>query len=288
MHDSLLRSIPPISTTRQLSARNVSPARLREAVGSGTLRRVRRGVFATPDAPEALVRAARMGGRLTDVSALRLLGVWVPPDDRLHVELARSSGHPKDPDSGEPFVARADTVAHWTNESRSGNPYGLVPIARALRQAATTWEPDYVVAAIDSALHQKLTTRAELASAFLGSTRALQVLSHTDARAESGTESVARFRLSEAGIDAAVQVWMTASIRVDLLVDGWLVIEVDGREFHGTADASSRDCRRDAILTRQGSTVLHFDYRQVMFEWHTVIEAIRRVLFAGPAAAGSR
>ncbi|MFB2555188.1 hypothetical protein [Herbiconiux liangxiaofengii] len=80
----------------------------------GRLIRVRRGRYARPDARSELVRAVRLGGRLTSFSALRAHGVWCPPgDERLHVSVDPHARALRDPDTGDPLhVGRRDVVVH--------------------------------------------------------------------------------------------------------------------------------------------------------------------------------
>ncbi|MCS5734820.1 type IV toxin-antitoxin system AbiEi family antitoxin domain-containing protein [Herbiconiux daphne] len=289
MSSSFSFSRPAVITTRELLERGASPGGIQALTESGRLTRVRRGVFVTAGAPNDLVRAARIGGRLTDVSALRLHGAWSRPDPRLHVQLPHSFGRARDPDTGQPLRARDDVVAHWSRalapRDRLAYP-GVAPLAAALRGAATSWAPHEAVAALDSVLHRRLISRGELAATFEGSSRAQRLLADADRRAESGIESIARVRFTADGLECTPQVWIAPKIRVDLLIDGWLVIELDGRESHGSADASSRDYRRDAEVVLRGFGLLHFDYHQVMSDWSTVLAATRSVLFAGRDAFG--
>jgi very-short-patch-repair endonuclease len=62
---------------------------------------------------------------------------------------------------------------------------------------------------------------------------------------------------------------------VDLLIDGWLVIELDGDEWH----EPRADKARDSLLVRQGFRSQRFDYNQVIHRWAsteaTVMELLR-------------
>ena len=92
--------------------------------------------------------------------------------------------------------------------------------------------------------------------------------------AEAGTESIARLRLAGLGhIEIQVEI---GPYRVDLLIDGWLAIEIDSEEWHSSTRVE--DLRKSAWLTARGYRVEHFDYNQVMTAWPTVEEAIRQSL----------
>lgn len=66
--------------------------------------------------------------------------------------------------------------------------------------------------------------------------------------------------------------------RIDLVVDGWLATELDGRATHAQQAAFTRDRRRSALLQQHGYTVLHFSYAQVVYDWPLVAETILAVL----------
>ena len=69
----------------------------------------------------------------------------------------------------------------------------------------------------------------------------------------------------------------SAPHRVDLLIDGWLVIEIDSEEWHSSTRLA--DSRRDSDLIRRGYRVKHFDYAEVVFGWSkveaTIVELLR-------------
>ncbi|WP_165759527.1 DUF559 domain-containing protein [Rathayibacter oskolensis] len=69
--------------------------------------------------------------------------------------------------------------------------------------------------------------------------------------------------------------------RVDLLIDDWLVIELDGRRWQGTADAFTRDRRRDAAAVLRGYTVLRFGYAAVVHDWSRTSATILATLARG-------
>jgi very-short-patch-repair endonuclease len=57
---------------------------------------------------------------------------------------------------------------------------------------------------------------------------------------------------------------------VDLLIGDRLVIEVDGRETHGTDEGFTTDRARDLVLFRDDLKCLRLTYAQVMHEWPAV------------------
>ncbi|WP_116410659.1 type IV toxin-antitoxin system AbiEi family antitoxin domain-containing protein [Subtercola boreus] len=85
--DDLLASTSGIASIRHLTAAGISAHHVRAAIADGRAERVRQGWIAGPTAPAEAVRAVRVGGWLTCLSALRMHGVWCADDDRLHVRV---------------------------------------------------------------------------------------------------------------------------------------------------------------------------------------------------------
>lgn len=271
--------LPEVASVQVLRRLGLSERAINDRRREGTLIRVRRGHYARPNARPDVVRAVRLGGRLTSYSALRELGAWCPPDDeRLHVAVGAHARALRDPDTGAPFQERPDVVVHWKGSlADSHAPGAIVPITRAIRHLPSDLDPAFVVAVLDSVLRKQLATSRQLMSEFSTSPRLGQALRLTDTRAESGSESIARIRLREAGIEAELQVRMPP-YRADLLIAGRLVIEVDGKEFHDTRSQFESDRRRAAELTRRGYRVLHFSYSQVLYSWPACLSAILSAL----------
>lgn len=294
MHTSVQMRLPEFSSPATLRRLGLGAHAVAGLVRQGALVRVRRGRYARPDARLALVRAVRLGGLLTSYSALEVHGVWCPPGDgRLHVMVDAHARALRDPDTGDPLAGdRPDLVVHWKGGGAAGggaggigiagvagmdDVVGVVPIARAIRHLPVDLDPAYLVAVLDSAVRTHACTSSQLVNELGSVPRLTRALRAMDARAESGTESIIRVRLHEAGIEAELQVRLPP-YRVDLVIAGRLVVEVDGREFHDTESAFEDDRRRDAELTRRGYRVLRFSYSQVLFSWPACLDALHAAL----------
>ncbi|WP_157127215.1 type IV toxin-antitoxin system AbiEi family antitoxin domain-containing protein [Cnuibacter physcomitrellae] len=266
----------------QLRSAGLTKARLSGTVASGQLVRVRRGYYAGRDADSECVLAVRVGGRLTGPSALRRFGCWVPPDERLHVSLRANSSRLRS------IEGRA-VVHHWTSALSShriggivGDDVGTLPLLQALDDFLAHAALPHAVAAMDSVLHERLASPVALrdaVSALPDRIRAWHDL--CDARAESGLESIARVGLRAAGLAVEPQI-VVGRARLDLLVEGRLAIELDGKDGHDGPGAFERDRRRDAAVLLEGIPTLRFSFAQVMYEWDTV----RAAVFAAGADAG--
>jgi very-short-patch-repair endonuclease len=66
---------------------------------------------------------------------------------------------------------------------------------------------------------------------------------------------------------------------VDLVVDGWLVVEFDGFSTHRAGFREDR--RRDAELTRRGFVVLRFTYPDVLHRANWLVQVVRDTLVRG-------
>lgn len=101
-----------------------------------------------------------------------------------------------------------------------------------------------------------------------------------DPAAQSVLESAARVLLVagkvgrvESQVEVARVGW------VDLVVDDWLVIEVDGFSVH--RERFREDRRRDAELARQGYVVLRFTYEDLERRAEWVLAVVRETLALG-------
>ncbi|NQX11318.1 DUF559 domain-containing protein [Microbacteriaceae bacterium VKM Ac-2855] len=255
-----------IVTSRQLGALSIDPT-------VEGYERLRPGWFAQPSATPDERRAALLGGRISCISLLDLVGAFRPPDARLHLAFKPTANRK---------LADSEVVAHWSQRV-SAPSHSLVRVDRseALGHALQCQPADMAVAIVDSMLFHRLMSRAEVDAVFAAMPRRIRRLrGFVDGRSESGIESLTRFRLAVAGIHCEIQVIVSRVGRVDLLIDGWLIIELDGGT-HDEESAISRDRIRDAESQVGGYAVLRFRYAQVVYNWAYVETMIRDRLARG-------
>lgn len=255
----------------ELRALGIDP---RTAVRDGTQQRLRPAWFAAPGAPPEQIRAVLAAGVVSCISFFSARGVHRPEDDRLHLGVTGSSS------ARSPST---DLVLHWGGRTPPGRgPSAEATAERALEHVLLCQPPDHAVAVIDSALHLGVLGPGLLASTLaLLPARLRPLLPAFDGRAESGLESLTRFRLRACGILCRPQVEIAGVGRVDLLVDDWLVIELDGRRWHAVEEAFVRDRRRDAAAARLGYAVLRFGYADVVHDWDRTLATIRATVGRG-------
>lgn len=291
-------------TTGELLALGKSEREIRAAVRAGTLRAVRKGHLAVPGAAVEVVRSVRIGGVATATTAARATGLWVPPDpvpvsrdafgrqrererereQRLHVAVPNTASRLRDPDDPRrPLVPTPAVVVHWTEpeELAGSEPMRLAPPLVAVRHAFLSLPPEHALAILDSALHRRfLRTRDLHALAAALPAHLRPVVFAADGRAESGIETIARHLLRLLGLRVEPQVEIAGLGRVDLLVEGRLIVELDGREWHDEEDTFEEDRRRDLVGAAQRYRTLRFSWYQVLFRWHEVEAAVLAALAA--------
>jgi very-short-patch-repair endonuclease len=240
---------------------------------------VRRGWYAAPDTPDDLVTAVRVGGRLACVSAGAHYGWATPERHGVHVCVAENAARLRRPGAAAPHSASPNlgVVLHWGSPiAKTDRPRLITSRFETVAHLIGCLDPEHAVAALDSFLHSEPEHSTELEQ-WLSSLPAhiLRELSSRSSLCESFLETIGRIRLERAGIVGAHQVEIDGVGRVDLVIDGRLVIEWDGKQHE---ESHEDDCRRDALLTSMGYHVLRFTYRLVMEEWHIVIAAVRAAL----------
>lgn len=285
---SLLHSRNGVLRTRDLRRAGAGPRQIRQLLAEGALRRVRIGWYARPDLEGSLRDALRVGGVADCVTAAESYGLQVPRHAGLHVAVSahasrlrtRTNGFATLPATGQPGVTLHWCEAHSVDAPRLRT--GLIP---CLLRVIECQPEDWAVAIVDSALsgRRPLLTRrglSELTACAPGSAR--HVLDLVDGRAESCIESLTRVRLQRLGIPLQIQVVVASGIRVDILVNRSIVIELDGSEHHAGEEEFERDRVRDAPLNALGYRVLHFSYKQVVDDWPSVESTILLVMRQRP------
>jgi very-short-patch-repair endonuclease len=259
----------------------------------GVLIRPRKGWYADPALPHDAVRAIRVGGVLGGTSAAASYDLPIPggAESELQVSVTDNASHLRHsrdrtwrPPAGEEDGVRL----HWTPRLEAVRGY-RVAVVDALLQLALCVPFDWLVAAMDKALH---VPRNGVALISPGSwsllrpalpERLRRAWDLADGRSESPIETIVRLGLIRMGIAFDLQVWMLPYHRVDFLIGGWLIIEVDGKRYHVEDEQFEADRERDALFAAWGYRVLRFSYRQVIEDLDWVLDVIRTVVERGDA-----
>ena len=261
-----------IARTAELAADGVSRHALAAAVQAGAIYRIREGVFAHPNVPAAARHAATHGGMLCCFSAAEAAGIWVVPYTGVHVAVPmRGRLHKHD---------GCTCVTHRTSGAVVLG--GRSTVARALREILRCAGPEAFFVALESARKLRRVRDSDLAP--LRSSIPLHhrwIIEFARDDADSGLESMLRFRLHAYGIELRSQVDVPGVGRVDFVLGDRLILEVDGKWNHESPPKRHKDYVRDAIAVGLGFDTLRFDYALVVHDWPTVLGAILGKLDAG-------
>ena len=267
------------ASARRLQAEGVTPAELRRALTGGSVVRLRRGAYALPEAAGPTVAAVRLGGVVAGTAAARLHGFDVlDGSGPVDVIVPRSWGHARWPGVR---VRRTDLRPDEQLDLCTSPVRTVIDCARwlSLREGVVIAD-----AALRRGLDVDLLARTARAAHGHGSVQIRQVVALSDGRAESVIETCARLIVIDIAASVLPQAWIPGVGRVDLLLDGWLVIEADGFAFHRSRQDYREDRRRATELARLGFTLVRFSYEDVVFRPDWVRTVIAEMLLARRAS----
>lgn len=271
-----------LAATHELLAAGHGPRAITAAVQARNVIRVRQGWYASRDIHPLLIEAARVGGAATCVSGLSLQGCWTVPTSTLHVAVSSHASRLRSRGDKRVRLAslrRPRVIVHW-REVESGQL--LLSPLECLTDAISCQPPDLASALADSLLHRIPQLKHDW-TAFVNTAPATHRswLQRVDGVCESGTETLFWFRMRHHRFRITRQVTLTGIGRVDFLIGEWLVVEVDGAEYHTETEQFESDRRRDALLGIRGYRVLRFSYRQVLDSWEQVEAAVLAAVVRG-------
>lgn len=265
-----LRSRLGASWWSQLMRAGVTDGDLRGAVRRGRVLALGGGTFALPEAEADVVTAATLRGRLTCVSAARRhkLDVLDCPEVP-HVAVPRNRP-----------AQSSQAVVHRVDAPGTGP---VVPLVACLVTLLRCLPAVDAVVTVDSAVRQRAVRVASLATRLRGSgsVEARRRLGLVDGRSGSVIETLLRLAMRQAGLQVDCQVHIDGVGRVDFVVNGWLVVEVDGFEYHSTRDHYRADRRRANALARSGYRLLRCTYEDVVHRLPETMATIQAVVAQG-------
>jgi very-short-patch-repair endonuclease len=255
-------------------------------LAAGRLMRVRRGWYATPDAPADVVRAARVGGALTAASAARMHQLWLLDDPLLHVRVPATAARLRSPSDASAALNREvhGVCVHYRTVEPTlfeGDLPARDGLARSLAEMFRCAGIVPAMVALESALNrgvlpmQGLETIRGLVPAW-----ARRQLDLASPDSDSGLETITRMLFVRRHVRVRTQVLLAGVRRVDLLVGDRLVIELDGRAFHSGEDFE-RDRIQDLELALRGYLVVRLSYRMVTSDWDSTHRAVHELVARG-------
>lgn len=262
-----LRAAGSVARTQTLRQSGVTKRALAAAVASQRIIRLRPGVLALPDAPPDYTAAVLNNGLLTCASAAAHYRMWLlyPPQAH-HVSCldGYSGGHVNHRLRTVPVHPRLPLV-------------GLVDVLLHALHCLPALEAAVMV---EGALRRRDTVKEFLEQRLSGNRngKARAALELVTGCADSAIEVVARVLFRNAGIQVETQVNLEGVGRVDFLLEGFLVVEIDGAAFHSDRKALRRDLRRNNMTIAGGYLVLRYSYEDIMFDREAVLAQVRQVL----------
>lgn len=264
-----------LAQRNQLADLGHSTRQIRSAIAEHMLVPIRRPWVATSAADPDAVRSVMLGGRLGGASALRSYRVWVGRPSGLWVHASAQSSRLPPTRRGE---RRITTIERFPTNAEIR---WRVSPSDALVQVFLHGETTDAIASLESARHQGLIDDLavrNIANALPRSQR--RMLERSRRGAMSGIETLFRLAAEAQGWKVDIQVYVTGVGHVDVLIDGWLVIELDGGG-HAELEQMHIDRRRDAELILLGYRYHRFDYPQLMNDMDRCIGVTRRLLAGG-------
>ncbi|WP_209560127.1 type IV toxin-antitoxin system AbiEi family antitoxin domain-containing protein [Frigoribacterium sp. PvP032] len=254
------------ATRRQLRRAGADDRDLTRAVRSGDLHRPRLGWYSNLPLDDDRVTAVRVGGRLTGSSALFHLGGWMWARPRTVCVSVP-------PHAARLRQCRRARVVWDPVAVRERGGVAVVSVVDALVRAVLDEDFEIAVALCDWALHQGRISADEFAGVVARlPADARGVADWVDADSESILESVVRTRLRRAGFHVTSQVPVGFGRHTDLVVNGVLGVETDGRKWH--ADRFDADVSKDMETFIRRRIPVHLSYELITEHWDTVSAAI--------------
>ncbi|MBH0115671.1 hypothetical protein I6E52_02295 [Salinibacterium sp. NG253] len=263
----LVDELGGLAQKRQLVARGAQDFDLTRAVRQGEVIRARQGWYTTVEESEPRVRAVRVGGRLTGISAIADWGGWVLQDHPLQVSVPRNAARLRSQwNRRRPLGTRRGVRLHWdpVAVTEQGTNWH-VSIVEALRRVVVDEELETAVAAIDWALHTGRIDAFNFEQLILAVPQHKRFIrSWVDGRCESLPESLARTRLRWRGHRVDIQVVVGAK-RIDLVVNGTIGVEINGKQFH--AHTFEEDHLKAIEITIAGFHAMSVSAKMVFTQW---------------------
>jgi len=261
-----------------LVAAGATDRQLTAAVRSGGVRRPRRGWYSTWPAHDPRYVAVSVGGRLSGASALHQLGAWMWRRPRVTVSV---------PQGASRLRRRRGAIVVWDGPdvAARGTPWSVDPLDALARMVDELTFED-AVAVATWAVREGVVAREGLRDA-LGARRAdaAELADWVEERCESFLEVVALVRLRRRGHDVEVQGRVGARQRVDVVVDGVVGLELDGRATHESSFEADRS--KDLTMLGESLVPVRVSYSLVRDEWGR-IEATLDVVLRDHGACARR
>ena len=277
--DALTR-LDGVASTRELRELGFSPRAVQRLAAAEKILRVRPAVYAAPRADPRIVAAARVGGRAAGATAAAIHGLWTPPHAALTVHVGRTAVVRDPRDADRPLTPASPPVSLLWSRRNPSRRLGVSPIEEVPGQVLRSEPLPIATAVLDSMVRRTPFSKNDLWALTEDLPLNLRArVAFVDPRCESGSESVVRVRLQQAGFTVVPQFALpyTDLDRADLLVENRIIVEC-ASSFHDDPRVRDRDAERDLALTALGYVVLRVRYRTVMYDLDAVVAAVQTLV----------
>lgn len=278
---SFIRARGGAARTRELAAAGFGRGALAAAVRNGQLKRLLAGVYAVQNPNPDVAAAFRVNGLITCVSAGSFYNLWVlnqPGNQpRSPATSIRPGGLHLSCGNGLP---RAGVVDHAPCRHPKHPYLPVAGLADVLLHALRCLPELESLVMVQSAAVRGLTTREFLREKLPGNRngRARAVLDLLIPRADSLLEVLAHTHFVRAGLSVRMHVDVPGVGEVDCLVEGCLIVELDG-STHFEPRQVKKDHRRNNASVRGGFLALRYYYDDVVHHPDRMVAEIQAVLW---------
>lgn len=251
-------------------------SQIANAVSTGLVLQPRHGVYRTPGAAAEFVLAYEVNAALTCLSAAPHYGLWTLKDpDRAHL----AASHHRLP---------AGSLTHGFGGNISTLLPPVLPLKDVLVHALQCLPELEALVMVECAYNRGETDPDFLRRLLPGARngRARAVLQLAERGSDSLLETVARVLFRRHGFDVRTQVYLEGIGYVDFLLNGCLIVEIDGVGFHLNKPQFKKDIRRNNVGAAGGYRVLRYLYEDVVHHPEQMLEQIRLTLATSPRTAG--
>ncbi|WP_426996726.1 DUF559 domain-containing protein [Pseudarthrobacter sp. N5] len=263
---SYLKYAGSVARTSALLKAGCTERAIRNAVTAGEIKRLRHGVVALPEAAPNMVAAVLANGLLSCASAAAHHGLWcLHEPKKLHLLCKHGSA--------------AGVVIHRESLVPPLFPLPVAGLTDTLLHSLRCLPEVEAAIVVESAVLQGTTTLDYLRQRLPGNRNggARKVLDLVDGTADSPIEVVARLLFRRQGIHTETQVDLPGIGIVDFLLEGFLIVELDGAS-HLEARQVRKDRRRNNASTLDGYAVLRYGYQDVVYNQQKIIGEVWQVL----------
>lgn len=225
------------------------------ALSDSSVKRLNRTVIYLPGTDRTTLAVFAHHGSLACVSALHKYGVeiWGNSTNKTHISVKQGTHRTYMPG------------IHLHQDDYAQSTRIVSPVKAAIQAMRCLNSHLERVIVLDSIQQKGLCDHEELAIAIRKTHqgRYSQVFHDSNGKARSGLETLGRLELKPLGLDMVCGERIPGVGEVDFLIEGHLIVELDGYEWHSGRTEFAKDRRRSREALKLGYPTLRFTYEEV-------------------------